>query len=72
MDAHLGDAPGFPGHLDHAAPLVDGEGKRLFDVDVKACLAGVDEHDGVPVVRRADHYGVITTASMPFNSRSLR
>jgi hypothetical protein len=44
--------------LDDVVPLFDGEGQRLFDVDVLARVERVDRHPRMPVVGRGDQDGV--------------
>jgi hypothetical protein len=61
LDADLHNALRFGGHLNHPAPFGHGERKRLFDIDVLAGAAGVDHHEGVPVVGRGDGHGVDVT-----------
>ena len=46
------------GAPDHVEAFVDLVAHRLLDVDVLAGLAGMDGHQGVPVVGRADDDGV--------------
>lgn len=58
LRADLEDALGLVEHLDDLLPLVDGEGQRLFAVDVFAGLHRLDRQLGVPVVGRDDRHDV--------------
>jgi len=58
VNAYLRDPARLARHLDHAPPLIDRERQRLFDVDILARAAGIDEHQRVPVIRRRDHHRV--------------
>ena len=48
----------LPGRLDHRPPLGDDQRQRLLAVHVLAGVAGVDRHQGVPVVRDGDDHRV--------------
>ena len=56
--AHLGDALGLLGRVDHRPALGDPVRQRLLAIDVLAGLAGEDGRDRVPVVGRGDDDGV--------------
>src|SRR5581483_5507755 len=58
LRADLDHAPVFVGGVYHRLAFLDGLAGRLLAVDILAGLAGVDGHDGVPVVGRADGDGV--------------
>src|SRR5205823_8912247 len=62
LDTALNDALVAARRLDHAAALGDAKRQRLLDVDVLAGLAGVDGHQGVPVIGSADDDGVEVAA----------
>lgn len=76
LDADLDNALGFGGDLNHAAAFGHREGKRLFDVDVLTGAAGVNEHQGVPMVRTGDGDGfdVLVFEELPviFVARGIR
>jgi hypothetical protein len=57
LDADLDNALGFRSDLDHAAAFGDGERERFLDVDILAGTAGVDEHQGVPMIGAGDGDG---------------
>jgi hypothetical protein len=46
------------GCLYHLAALNYGQGERFFDIDILICLAGMDGHQGMPMVRSANHDSV--------------
>ena len=52
------DALIFAGGLHHGAGFVNGEGERLFAIDIFARFAGGDGEEGVPVVGRGDDHGI--------------
>ena len=58
MDARLHDSIGPPGGFDHATAFVNCQRKWLLDVHVLARVAGVDHHQGVPMVGRCDDDGI--------------
>ena len=58
LRAHLDDALRAPHRFDDSKALVDLVRQRLLDVDVLARFHRVDDHAGVPVVRRGDDHGV--------------
>jgi len=62
VNADLDDALGLAGDVDDLAALDDGERERFLDVNVFARAAGVDAHEGVPVVGGGDHDGVDVVA----------
>ena len=55
VDAHLDDAFGAAGGLDHAPAFVDGQRERFPHIHILAGVAGVDRHQGVPMVGGGDH-----------------
>ena len=58
MDSHLDDTLGLIRDLDHAAPFANSERERFLDIHVLAGKAGIDCHQGMPVVWRGDHHSV--------------
>jgi hypothetical protein len=58
LGAHLHHSAAALCGIHHAASFFDRDGGGFLDVNVLACLAAVDRHDGVPVVGGRDEDSV--------------